>query len=343
MEAVSDRSIEIKVGLLIMVAIGLFAAFVLVMGQINFQPKYRAFVDFDNPGGVTTGSAVRVAGVKVGRVESIQYRGGQFNPQTHQREPLVRIELTLEKRYANAIRTNSVFYVTTQGVLGEQFIQIDPGSAEKPVLEEGAVARALAPPRLDMLLAESYELLHSGVMVLRDNRQEIAEMFTGLHDTLQGTGEFFKRNQDRLDRIAARTEQLVTETNELLVAARSKYVDGPQVTRILDRVEHTTEIVSREVDPLLQDVRETLANTARLSKTVGAADQQTKIRAVIADTAEIATRAKAAVGDAQSIVAKIRHGEGSVGALVMDEQIYDDIQEMTRDLKHNPWKFFWRE
>jgi len=27
----------------------------------------------------------------------------------------------------------------------------------------------------------------------------------------------------------------------------------------------------------------------------------------------------------------------------MDEEIYDDLQEMIRDLKHNPWKFFWRE
>ena len=32
-----------------------------------------------------------------------------------------------------------------------------------------------------------------------------------------------------------------------------------------------------------------------------------------------------------------------VGALVMDEAIYDDLQELLRDLKHNPWKFFWKE
>jgi phospholipid/cholesterol/gamma-HCH transport system substrate-binding protein len=32
-----------------------------------------------------------------------------------------------------------------------------------------------------------------------------------------------------------------------------------------------------------------------------------------------------------------------VGAVVMDEALYDDIQELARDLKHNPWKFLWRE
>jgi phospholipid/cholesterol/gamma-HCH transport system substrate-binding protein len=27
----------------------------------------------------------------------------------------------------------------------------------------------------------------------------------------------------------------------------------------------------------------------------------------------------------------------------MDEAVYDDVQEMVRDLKHNPWKFLWKE
>ncbi len=45
----------------------------------------------------------------------------------------------------------------------------------------------------------------------------------------------------------------------------------------------------------------------------------------------------------RSIVSHIKKGEGTVGALVMDEEIYDDVQEMVRDLKHNPWKFLWRE
>jgi phospholipid/cholesterol/gamma-HCH transport system substrate-binding protein len=42
-------------------------------------------------------------------------------------------------------------------------------------------------------------------------------------------------------------------------------------------------------------------------------------------------------------VAHVKTGKGTVGALVMDEAVYDDVQEMVRDLKHNPWKFLWRE
>ena len=43
------------------------------------------------------------------------------------------------------------------------------------------------------------------------------------------------------------------------------------------------------------------------------------------------------------IVAHIKKGDGTVGALVMDEAVYDDVQEMVRDLKHNPWKFLWKD
>jgi phospholipid/cholesterol/gamma-HCH transport system substrate-binding protein len=340
---VQPRSIEVKVGLLILVAIGLLAAFVLVMGQVSFQPKYRLLVDFDNPGGVTAGSSVRIAGIKVGRVEAVEYRGGAVNEATHQREPTVRLEITVEKRYQNAVRKGSTFYVTTQGVLGEQFLQIDPGAADQAVLPEGAIVRGLDPPRLDMLLAESFELLHTSVTALRENKKELGEMFSGLKDTLKGTGEFFRRNQDRLDRIAENTEQLTRDADGLIQATRSRYVDGAQISRIMDRLDRTTELVTRDAEPILKDARETLANAARVSKAVGSPEQEKKLRAAVTDLAEIASRAKATAADAQAVVAKIRHGEGSLGALLMDEQIYDDIQELARDLKHNPWKFFWRE
>jgi phospholipid/cholesterol/gamma-HCH transport system substrate-binding protein len=54
-------------------------------------------------------------------------------------------------------------------------------------------------------------------------------------------------------------------------------------------------------------------------------------------------KANTMANDAQYMVTQMRKGRGTVGALLMDEQLFDDLQEMVRDLKHNPWKFFWRE
>jgi len=47
--------------------------------------------------------------------------------------------------------------------------------------------------------------------------------------------------------------------------------------------------------------------------------------------------------DARLVLKTIRRGEGTIGGLVQDPQVYDDLKEMLRDLKRNPWKFLWRD
>jgi phospholipid/cholesterol/gamma-HCH transport system substrate-binding protein len=101
--------------------------------------------------------------------------------------------------------------------------------------------------------------------------------------------------------------------------------------------------IQEDSGPMLKDAREALANLNRVSATVGDPKEQEKIRKTLADIAQLAERANATAADAQAIAAHIKSGKGTVGALVMDEEIYDDMQEMVRDLKHNPWKFLWRE
>jgi phospholipid/cholesterol/gamma-HCH transport system substrate-binding protein len=126
-------------------------------------------------------------------------------------------------------------------------------------------------------------------------------------------------------------------------SARGKFVDSPQVDRILQNVDVTAATVARDAPPLLADARDTLENTKRLSATLGGEAEQAKLRQTISDVAEIASRAKSTTGDVQEVVAHVKRGKGTVGAVVMDERLYDDLQELVRDLKHNPWKFLWRE
>jgi phospholipid/cholesterol/gamma-HCH transport system substrate-binding protein len=194
-----------------------------------------------------------------------------------------------------------------------------------------------------MLLAEGYELLHSTVAILRDNKDQFNEAFEGLRRTLKGTGDFFDKNGSRLDRITANVEQITIDGDDAVKSAKSKFVENPQVDRILENVDKVTTTAAKDMPPIVADAKETLANAKRISATVGGESEQAKIKQAISDVSEIASRAKVATTDAETIVAHIKRGKGTVGAVVMDEQLYDDLQEMVRDLKHNPWKFFWRE
>ncbi len=343
MALANARSIEVKVGVLILTAVGLLAAFILVMGGINFQPTYSIFVDFDNPGGLASGAPVKIAGVKVGKIGEIRFRGGAIDPATGKRDALVRLKVLIEKQYQASVHENSLFYVTNQSVLGEQFLAIEPGSTDRPVLAEEATVRGLDPPRLDMLIAEMYELLHGTVSSLRDNKAEIAEAFDGLRKTLKGSGEFMEKNKDHLDKIAENVEKITVDADDLVKGAKGKFVENPQIDRILASAEKVSGDAARELPPLLADSRAAVASARRVADTVGAPEQQAKLKQMLDDLAVTSGRAKGLTGDAAEILAHVKRGKGTVGAVVMDEQLYDDLQELVRDLKHNPWKFFWKE
>src|SRR5512135_2138695 len=118
----SQRSMEVKVGVLILVALGLLAGFVVVMGGLSFQQGYTVYVDFDNPGGLKTGAPVRIAGVKVGRVNSMEFRGGKLDAKNPDRQALIRVVATVESQFRDAVHDDARWFVTTQGVLGEFYL-----------------------------------------------------------------------------------------------------------------------------------------------------------------------------------------------------------------------------
>jgi phospholipid/cholesterol/gamma-HCH transport system substrate-binding protein len=339
----SQRSIEVKVGILILVAAGLLGAFVVIMGGLSFEPTYSVYVDFENPGGLQSGAPVKIAGVKVGRVAEMQFRGGAGDKSGTAPIAPIRVVAKIEKRYKAAIYANSRWYVTSQGVLGEMFLAVEPGSHDRPVLEDGAVVQGVNPPRLDLLLSESYELLHRAYVGITKNEDKIAATFDGLHDTLKGTGDFFKKNQGKLDNIASNVETLTVEANDTLKGARERYVEGPQVQRIMNNVERTTATLNRDLEPLMADSRRLVGRADKLTEALASPDQLERYKQITRDVTAATGHAKVAAADAQAVVAHIKRGRGTVGALVMDEAVYDDLQEMLRDLKHNPWKFFWRE
>jgi phospholipid/cholesterol/gamma-HCH transport system substrate-binding protein len=337
-----ERSIEVKVGALILVSMGILGAFILVMGGLSFEKTYTVYVDFDNPGGLQSGAAVRIAGVKVGSVKDLEFQGGKIDPKSGRRV-LVRAKVAIEQRVKDAIHDDADFYVTTQGVLGEQFMAIEPGSLERPILQEGATMKGIDPPRIDLFLAKAYELLDVTVNGIKNNRETLSSIATNTASLLKGLNVLITDNKERIDRIVANVEEMTVEAKQLTHDARVNYVDSPKLLRTVDNIDKLTTQIQGDTGPMLKDAREALANLNRVSSTVGDPQQQEKIRKALQDIAQLAERANSTVADTQAIVSHIKNGKGTVGALVMDEEVYDDMQELVRDLKHNPWKFLWRE
>jgi phospholipid/cholesterol/gamma-HCH transport system substrate-binding protein len=120
----NSRSMEITVGLF--VAGGLAALFMLAMQVSNLSANisgenYTVTAAFQNIGGLKVRSPVTVSGVRVGRVEAIDY-------DTHAYEAVV--TLRIEDRY-NTFPEDTSASIFTAGLLGEQYIALQPGGSEK--------------------------------------------------------------------------------------------------------------------------------------------------------------------------------------------------------------------
>ena len=111
--------------------------------SLNFEKTYHVIGRFDNIGGLKPKAAVRSAGVLVGRVESIT-----FDDKTFQ----ANIRLELQSRYA--FPKDSSLKILTSGLLGEQYIGIEPGGDEKNFAEGDIVSSTQSAIVLENLISQ---------------------------------------------------------------------------------------------------------------------------------------------------------------------------------------------
>jgi len=338
----SQRSMEMKVGGLIVASLVLLVGFVVLLGGLSLQPTFRAYVTFDNPGGLQSGAPVRISGVRVGRVTAIEFQGGELD-EKGKPLPAIRVVADIEARHNDAIYRDAKFYVTTQGMLGEMHLAIDPGSHKTGPMPDETTVMGESPPRLDQLLNESYQLLHTSYEGVSNNRKQLGETFDGLHQTLSVTGRMLTKHEQDISHIIERVDSLTVHAEETLAAAREQYIDGPRINRILARLDHSSRILDENLEPMVRDTRQILENGSKFSQFLAEDQQLEAYRTMTKETVAILGVAKSAATDTQAIIGHVKAGRGTAGALIMDEAIFDDLQELMRDLKHNPWKIMWKD
>src|SRR5262249_21858186 len=197
-----ERSLELKVGLLVLVAAGVLGAFIFFLGSFSLAKGYRLFVDFNFAGNVQKGAPVKVSGIKVGKIDEIQFLGGALDEKTGRRVQ-VRVGLWVEERAKDAIRENAEFFVSTAGVLGEQYIEIVPGTHDKPALAPDSIVVGVDPARTDLIIARLYELLDSATSIVRDDKDVIRNMLKNAAGAAASANEILSDNREELKHLIA--------------------------------------------------------------------------------------------------------------------------------------------
>jgi phospholipid/cholesterol/gamma-HCH transport system substrate-binding protein len=111
--------------------------------SLNFDETYQVTAKFDNIGGLKAGAAVKSAGVVIGRVESIN-----FDDKTFQ----AKVVLNLHKNVA--FPKDSSAKILTSGLLGEQYIGLEPGAEEKNLVAGDSIKLTQSAVVLENLIGQ---------------------------------------------------------------------------------------------------------------------------------------------------------------------------------------------
>lgn len=337
-----DRKLEFKVGLLILIAATVLIGFIFILGNFSLSSGYTIYVDYNFSGNIQAGAPVKVSGIKVGKVDEVEFKGGKVDEKTGRRVQ-VRLHVWVEDRVLDTIRQDAEFFVNTSGVLGEQYLEIVPGDDwESPAIEPGETRWGVDPPRTDLVVARLYQVLDALSVVLEENQDDIAGLLENGAGAIAELNTLLRDNRAEVTALLGSTNRMFDSAARTLDKVNEGLADPRVIDRTLrhaDALLVTTDRAIADLAPpatgLIADVRRVtgMLTEPRLERALALADEAVGVTG----------KAGALIDNVDGMVTDLRAGKGTAGALLAREEIYADLREMIRDLKRNPWKFFWKE
>jgi phospholipid/cholesterol/gamma-HCH transport system substrate-binding protein len=134
---------ELSAGFIVLIVAAGFLAYALATSGAASVPGYPLTAQFDRIDGISSGSDVRMAGVKVGTVI-----GTSIDPQTY----LADVNFTV----SNAIKlpTDSSAEISSDGLLGGKYLSLVPGGADAMIKSGGRVTITQSSVSLEELLGK---------------------------------------------------------------------------------------------------------------------------------------------------------------------------------------------
>ena len=321
-----ERGLEFKVGLLIVVSAAILLGFVFVLGNYSLRSGFTIALDYQYVGSLAAGAPVKLSGIKVGKVTAVELHGGALDPAIGKRVQ-VRVTAWIEDRAADAIRSDAEFFINTAGVLGEQYLEIVPGSDwTRPPIAAGTIVhddhRVHDPPRTDLVVARLYEVLDGISGVLRDDRDEIKHLLSNGASAVAEVNQLLVDNRTRIGELLGDTTALARRATTTLDKVNAGLGDGKPVASLLASADGALVAARGSLQTLTPPAASLLTDATRVTGLV-TEQRLAGVDRALDGMAGAAGGASALIGTASAIVT--------------------DLRELIRDLKRNPWKVFWKE
>jgi len=273
----------VRIGIFVSAALLLLAYFILKIEDISlFSGKERVVeAAFDTVAGLDDKSSVRVAGVRVGRVDGIRLSGD-----------LAYVSLLLERPVE--LREGASAAIANMGLLGDKYVELNPGPASAPPLAEGAVLVGSSPVGMDQAIER-----FNGIAV------SIDEALTAMDPA--ASGETVRRLLESLEATA--------ETIRAVVASNQNQFSGT-----MRNFERFSVVLAEELPRIAEQTNRVIATFESIL-----AENRGDARASMEQLAAATQTLRKSLEHIESISGKIASGEGTMGKLLNDETAHDEL------------------
>lgn len=303
---------ELRVGVLVLATIVILIVFILsVTGDISiFADQLEIRTRFATAEGLKSGDEVRLAGKRIGKVESVELGPVPSGPE----EKTIVVTMSLNGDEArNRVRTDSVATLGQQGFLGDRVIDISPGTQSGDIVREGQEIDSSPQAGLTQVFQGANDILVQFNAV----GKQLQEM---MEDINRGEGTIGQFLHD--DAFYVNLNRTVLEGQELVKRVREG--DGTIAQFINDPKLYTD---------LRKTTDELQAIAADLRAGKGTAGMFFKDERLYRQASDAATKANAAVEKVDRIIGDLEAGRGTIGKLFKDEKLHADLQSAVASVR----------
>jgi phospholipid/cholesterol/gamma-HCH transport system substrate-binding protein len=341
---------QLKVGLTVIIASIVLGILIFLMSGTGgfFTKKIVLRAYFDNAGGLLGGAPVRLEGVDVGNVSSIRVVSDpnrRLNP--------VEVTMKVNTKYLDNIRTDSLATLSTAGVLGSTFVDIESRGASGPVVKNGQELKTLVQPDLSDVVRSTQGTLQNMDALLKrlDRIVAFVESGQGSIGKLIYDPGLYNRLNTTLNEFQSIAADVSNGKGSLgkLVASDELYQRAnttvDKLNQIIDELQQGKGTAGKFLkDPTLYDnANQTVANIRKFTEDVNSGKGAL---GKLTHDEELAAKLKDTIVKLSAITNDLQAGQGTAGKLLKDPSLYTNSDKMlveTRDLikaiRENPKKY----
>ena len=295
---------QLKVGVLILVALVIIAAAIVKLGQAGnlFGKRYRLVAYVASASGLRIGGQVTIAGQVAGSIKDIK-----FLPPDADTTRNLKMVLEVDRKLSEQVRQDSRAKIQTSGLLGDKLVDISVGTPQYRALHEGDTLIVIPSIDYEAVVQQASGAITEVVRLTRD----LSKVTGGINRGEGTLGQLVTNRQlyDQLNATLLRTSSLMARL-ENPRGTVGRLLDDPALYNSLTRM-------IAGADTVLSQINSGGGSVGKLLRD---------------DTLYV--HLNSVVARADSLVSTMANGKGTMSKLFNDQQLYDQLVKTVTELNN---------